>query len=59
MSEQDTLALDRIGHARTDFGKVESITMFPTRREIARTMFGIMFFLGVGLITIGLAALMR
>jgi hypothetical protein len=59
MSEQDTLTLTRIGHARTDFGEIEGVTPFPARREIVRTMFGIAFFLGAGLVIIGLGALMR
>jgi hypothetical protein len=54
MSEQDFLALDRIRHARTDFGKVES------QEEHAPNMVRtISLRVGNIVVTIGLGALMR
>jgi hypothetical protein len=59
MSKGHSLTLGGIGQGQADFDEIDCVARMPARKEIARTVFGVMFFLGAGLVIIGLGALMR
>jgi hypothetical protein len=59
MRKEHSLTLGEIGQGCADFDEIDRPARLPTRKEISRTAFGILFFLGAGLAIIWLGALMR